>query len=211
MSTILDEPETIADLLERLGGIDPRRIPLRPRPGEAVEADVVAIRDRTRRICELVDGTLVEKVIGFQESWIAATLIRLIGTYVVARDLGIVTAPDGMLRLSRGLVRIPDVAFIAWSRLPGRAIPKEPIPDLVPDLAVEVLSEGNTAREISRKVDEYFAAGVRLVWLIDPRQRRATALTSPTHAVTLGESDFLDGGDVLPGFRVPLADLFAGR
>ena len=63
--------------------------------------------------------------------------------------------------------------FHSWNRLPGRESPKEPIPDLAPDLAVEVLSEGNTKAEMTRKVREYFDAGVILVWLIDPRKRTA--------------------------------------
>ena len=73
-----------------------------------------------------------------------------------------------MVWLFRGLVRIPDVAFTSWERLPGRRVPPEPIPELAPDLAVEVLSQSNTEAEMTRKRGEYFAAGVRLVWLVDP-------------------------------------------
>lgn len=114
-----------------------------------------------------------------------------------------------MMRLFPGLVRIPDVAFASWSRLPGRTVPTEPIPDLVPDLAVEVLSVSNTPREMERKLGEYFAAGVCLVWLIDPRQRTVQVFDAPSTSRTLQASDHLDGGSVLPGLAIPVADLFA--
>ena len=84
------------------------------------------------------------------------------------------------------------------------------IPDLYPDLAVEVLSESNTPEEMERKLREYFLAGVRLVWMIDPRKRAAEIYTTPdAPSGTLDESQALDGGKVLPGFTLPLAELFA--
>lgn len=79
------------------------------------------------------------------------------------RNLGLVTGEAGMMRLAPGLVRITDVPFISWERFPGRRVPTEPIPDLAPDLAVDVLSERNTEGEMSRKRREYFDAGVRLM------------------------------------------------
>src|SRR5262249_58700032 len=141
---------------------------LQPPPGTATEADVVAVHDREDRLCELVDGVLVEKTMGYYESYIAATLIRLIGNFVVEHDLGIVAGADGMMRLAPGLVRIPDVSFVAWEKLPGHRLPRQAIPDLIPDLAVEVLREGNTPRAMARKLDRYFLLGVRLGWLVTP-------------------------------------------
>jgi Uma2 family endonuclease len=114
-----------------------------------------------------------------------------------------------MMRLFPGLVRIPDVAFVSWGRVPGGMIPNEPIPDLVPDLVVEVLSESNTALEMNRKIRRYFESGVRLVWIINPKSRTATAHIDPELACELDESQVLDGGPVLPGFGVALRDLFA--
>jgi Uma2 family endonuclease len=75
-------------------------------------------------------------------------------------------------------------------------------------LAVEVLSVNNTLKEMERKRKEYFQAGCRLVWEIDPAQRTATVYTSPEDSQVLSESDTLDGGDVLPGFKLPLAQAF---
>jgi Uma2 family endonuclease len=88
-------------------------------------------------------------------------------------------------------------------------VPEAPIPDLAPDLAVEVLSESNTAAEMARKREEYFAAGVRLVWLVDPRSRTVTVHDAEGRSTTLDETATLDGGAVLPGFAMPLRDLFA--
>ena len=121
---------TVSDLLHQLGDIPPERVRLQPPPGTATAADVVAVHNREDRLCELVDGVLVEKTIGYYESYIAATLIRLLGNFVVAHDLGIVAGADGMMRLAPGLVRIPDVSFVSWEKLPGRRPPRQAIPDL---------------------------------------------------------------------------------
>ena len=114
------------------------------------------LKRRENRLCELVDGTLVEKAVGFEEGRLALRLGRLIDAYVDENDLGVCVGADGMMRIAPGLVRIPDVSFIAWESLPGRESPQEPIPDLAPDLAVEVLSEGNTKGEMARKVRRVF-------------------------------------------------------
>ena len=132
--------ETLADLLDHLGGIAPERVRLSPAPGTATEEDVLYVHDHAGRLCELVDGVLVEKAMGFRESFLAAALIIILGNFVRPRNLGLVTAPDGMVRLAAGLVRIPAVAFISWDRLPNRRVPTAPIPALAPNLAVEVLS-----------------------------------------------------------------------
>ena len=94
-------------------------------------------------------------------------------------------------------------------RLPGKTVPAEAIPDLAPDLAVEVLREGNTKGEMKRKLKEYFFNGVRLVWYIDIKKRTAAVYTSPDQGAPLSEGQTLDGGDVVPGFRLPLRSLFA--
>ncbi len=199
---------TVSDLLHQLGDIPPERVRLQPTLGTATEADVVAVHDREKRLCELVDGVLVEKTMGYYESYLAATLIRLLGNFVVAHDLGIVAGADGMMRLAPGLVRIPDVSFVSWEKLPGRRLPRQAIPDLVPDLAVEVLSEGNTPREMARKLDEYFSLGVRLVWLVNPMTESTAVYTSRNQSTVLDKSATLEGGMILPDFTLPLSALF---
>ncbi len=198
---------TMADLLDQLGDIPPQRVRLRPAPGTATEQDVIDIHDRENRLFELVDGVLVEKVMGFFESRVAAVLIQLLGNFTDLHNLGIVLAPDGMMRIAPHLVRMPDVSFVSWNRLPGHQVPRAPIPDLAPDLAIEVLSEGNTQKEMARKVREYFDAGVRLVWLVDPETRTAGVFTSPESRLATNEEQMLAGGDVLPGFALRLGEL----
>jgi len=211
MSTLTHPPalRTVADLLKRLGDIPAHRIWLDPRPGAASEADVLEARRREGRLCELLDGVLVEKPMGLRESILAGALIALLRAFVIPRNLGIVSGEAGLIRLFSGLVRIPDVAFASWDRVPGRRVPTEPIPDLVPDLAVEVLSESNTLEEMARKRREYFDAGVRLAWMIDPDARAVAVYTSPNEAALLDENQTLGGGEVLVGFTLPLQELFA--
>ncbi len=204
--------KTLADLRKRLGGIPLERIWFHPAPGTAAEKDVLEVELRENRLCELVDGTLVEKAMGFEEARLALRLGRLIDAFVDQNDLGICVGADGMMRIAPGLVRIPDLSFIAWEKLPGRESPREPIPDLAPDLAVEVISEGNTKAEMTRKVGEYFEAGARLVWLIDPKKRTARVFSSPEKSALVRADQVLDGGDVLPGFVLLLSDLlYRGR
>jgi len=206
MSIGLGEPQTIAGLLKDLGDIPPERVRLRPFP--ATEDDVARIWDKERRLFELVDEILVEKAMGFWESRLAMILGHLLETFLERHNLGIVAGEAGMVQLQFGLVRIPDLSFVSWKRLPGHRIPRKPVPALVPDLAVEVLSASNTMAEILRKLREYFAAGVRLVWIIDPETRTARAYTSLKRVKAIPSDGVLEGGKVLPGFRLALQELF---
>jgi Uma2 family endonuclease len=200
--------DTIAQLLEQLGNISPQRVRLNPPPGRATERDLIKLHDRTNRLYELVDGTLVEKVMGSAEAYLAMELGRLLGNFAGEHDLGPLFGPDGAVRLFAGLVRIPDICFIRWTRLAGHVVPHEPVIGLVPDLAVEVLSESNTEKEMERKLKEYFLGGVRLVWFVDPRQRTVQVFTTPDQSTLLTEEQTLGGGDVLPGLAIPLRKLF---
>jgi Uma2 family endonuclease len=200
---------TVADLFNRFGPILHRRIRHHPAPGGATEQDVLDIREREHRLYELVDGVLVEKTMGVQESYLAAFLIHVLSDFLMRHDLGFVLGADGMARLAPGLVRIPDVSFISWQKVPDRRIPRVPMLGFAPDLAVEVLSPGNTPQEMERKLQDYFAAGVNLVWYINPANRTVEAFTSAGTSTLLREDEGLSGEPVLPGFLLPLRDLFA--
>jgi Uma2 family endonuclease len=113
-----------------------------------------------------------------------------------------------MIRFSSG-VRIPDVSFVAWTSLPNRATLHTTILAVAPDLAVEVLSESNTRKEMARKLNEYFEAGVRLVWYLDPDKRTKQVFTDVNQSSLVNLDGVVDGGDVLPGFTMRLADVFA--
>lgn len=201
--------ETIADLLKELGGIAARRVRADPLPGTATERDLIAVNEHTNRLFELVNGVLVEKAMGLAESFLMCELVSLLRSYLHEHPLGFLAGADGPLRLMPGLVRLPDVSFISWGRVPGRKIPLEPVADLVPDLAIEILSKSNTKREMARKRREYFFAGTRLVWMVDKDKRIVEVFTAPDQSAIFTEEQTLDGGDVLPGFSLPVRQIFA--
>lgn len=202
--------DNLAELMEQLGGVPLERIRMRPPPGTATEKDVLAAeREPRKRLCELVDGVLVEKAMGVRESLLAAEIIQLLGPFVRENALGIVLGADGMIRTFPDQVRIPDVSFISWERYPGGEVPDEGISSFVPNLAVEVLSPGNTKAEIDRKLRDYFLAGVELAWVIDPKTQTAKSYTTPEDVQRIGKTGSLDGGSVLPGFRLSLKQLLA--
>ena len=210
-TTFSDAPATewtVADVQARVGGIPPDRIRTYPAPGTATEADVLEAEAHSDRICELVDGILVEKPKGTYESLLAVRIIHALCSYLESNNVGIVLGEAGMLAVLPGQVRVPDVSLIRWERIPGRQLPRERIYGLVPDLAVEVLSPSNTDAEMQRKLREYFSAGVRLVWYIAPETRTARVYTAEDQWQDLGPGDSLSGGDVLPGFILSLDKLF---
>lgn len=201
---------TAADLVERFGAIPLSRIRQNPVPGTASERDVIEIHDREDRLYELIDGVLLEKTVGTYESYLAAVLVQLLGSFARENDLGIVLGADGMMRLAPGLVRIPDVSFISWGRLPGRKIPRDPIANLSPDLAIEVISKSNTPQEMERKLADYFTAAVRQVWYVYHSPRREVRVyNTPGDFAVLSGQQVLEGGDLLPGFRLELERFFA--
>jgi Uma2 family endonuclease len=199
---------TVADLNRRFGPIPFERIRQDPPPGFGTVDDVIRLNDHEDRLYELVDGILVRKTMGLEESFIAGYLVTLLNIFVLPRGLGFVAGEGGMIQLAINLVRIPDALFISLERLPGGKIPKKPVPLLVPDLVVEVISRSNTPKEMKEKLREYFDKGVRLVWYVRPGRRVVDVYTSPEQFTRLTASMRLDGGDVLPGFSVLVDDLF---
>lgn len=201
--------ETLADVIDRLGGVPLDRILWNPRPGTATEDDVLRLLDgNPKRLVELVDGILVEKAMGQREGFLAATLIMLMMNFIHPRRLGVLGAPDTLMRLRPGQDRLPDVSYTAWGNLPAADAHMQRVGRYAPDLAVEILSAGNTRREIERKRGEYFAAGTKMVWIVDPDARTVAVYTDPNTHTLLHETDTLTGDPVLPGFVLPLADLF---
>jgi Uma2 family endonuclease len=200
---------TLTDLTQRFGGMPAWRVRTVPAPGTATEKDLLRIHSQDKRLCELIDGTLVEKDVGYEESLLAGILLTFLNNFVMPRRLGLVTGEAGMVKLAPHRIRIPDVAFVARNRLRGGRVPTQAIPRLVPNLAVEVLSRGNTVREMDEKLVEYFQAGVELVWFVDLRARTVEVFTAPGESNVLRENQTLTGGAVLPGFKLKLKELFA--
>jgi Uma2 family endonuclease len=202
---------TFADLIHRLGDIPPDRIRMDPLPGTATFDDLVQVNEqRLGAICEWVENTLVEKPMGMHESWLAFIIMGRLDAYLQIHDVGMCTAPDGTMKILPGIGRAPDVSFFSWKSLPGGKPPprSDKVPAVVPDLVVEVLSPSNSPREMARKRDEYFRAGVKLVWEIDPKTQTATVYTGPNSATPVPSDGTLDGGEILPGFTLSLREVF---
>ena len=158
---------------------------------------------------ELVRGRIVrEPRPGGEHGWMTGQLVERIGSYARERRLGIVVTETGfLLSVEPPTVRGPDAAFIAAGKIPAEGIPRG-FWTLVPDLVVEVVSPSNTAAEIREKVLEYLACGSSIVWVVDPATRSVSAYRSRRDIALLTMEDDLEGGDVLPGFRLPIAELF---
>ena len=201
-------PQNVAELVAHVGDVPGVRILLSPTPGSATEADLVRVCEKDKRLCELIDGTLVEKTMGAIESYLALVISRYLGNFVAEHDLGILLGEAGMLRFSPKRVYLPDVSFISWAQDPMRELQKQPVADLHPDLAIEVLSPSNTRREMLNKRNDYFAWGTRLVWQLDPATQSIEVFTAADESVVVENCGILDGGVVLPGFSLPMMKLF---
>ena len=99
-----------------------------------------------------------------------------------------------------------DAAFVAQSSLPLR-VTSEGYLETIPDLIVEIRSRNDTVAELNAKADDYLVAGVRIVWLVDPMSRTVLQYLGSSEPVRLGETDWLDAGDIIPGFRLLVSDL----
>ena len=204
-------PFTAADvpaLLDRLGGIDPARVRLSPAPGTATAEDAEWFHDHTDQLYELIEGTLVEKVASDWSSYLSLEIGALLRAFVKPRKLGVMHGADGFFHFGDDL-RGPDCSFTPKSRRTGPLL-RRGYSDLPPALVVEVLSPGNTRREMDRKRATSFAHGVDRVWEVDedadgPLVRVHDAADT---FITLRSGDTLTGDPVLPGFAVAVDELF---
>jgi Uma2 family endonuclease len=202
-------PHNLADLIAKLGDIPPHRILIDPPPGKAKEKDVLRLSEKEGRHCELVDGTLVEKAMGVEEGKLEVWLLSFLSQYLADREIGELMTASGSLRLAKGLVRAPDISFFLWEHATTTEEDrKHRIARTFPDLAVEVISRSNTPKEMARKRKEYFKAGTSLVWQVYPKKETVEVYTSPTDFRELKIGQSLDGGSILPGFKLPLKTLF---
>jgi Uma2 family endonuclease len=160
---------------------------------------------------EVIDGQIVVlPPMGVYECGIASLLALTLGPVVRDRKLGRVVA-ETMFWLNRSgkLKRRPDLAFVSAKRWPlDRKLPRGEAWEIVPDLAVEVVSETNSANEIALKLVDYFRAGTEQVWVIYPAIRQVYLYASPTSVRILAEPGEIDGDNLIPGFRFPLTELF---
>jgi Uma2 family endonuclease len=146
---------------------------------------------------------------GWEHGAIGMRIGGPLSVFVQANKLGEVVGSDTGFVLARNpdTVRAPDMAFISSSRIQATGVPQKFWPG-APDLAVEVISPGDTLQEVEEKVDEWLAAGTRLVWVINPKRRRITVYRPPRSVTILTADEQLDGEDVVPGFCCRVGDLF---
>jgi Uma2 family endonuclease len=201
--------DTLADLVARLGDVPLTRIRMLSPARPATEDDLVLLSEKYNIHCELVDGVLVEKPVGYYESRIAFVLAYFLEQYFEQHPIGIAAGPDGPVRTTAGQVRMPDISVVLNERLTLEMLRSQKVLRLAPDLAIEVLSESNTRKEMARKLREYFEAGVKLVWYIDPEHETAQAFSAVEQFETIAGDQELVGGAVLPGFAVKLSEVFA--
>jgi len=160
---------------------------------------------------EVVNGQRIDvPPLGIFECFLAAQLVRFLGSFVAEKRKGRVVGEGLFLLDSATKLQLrPDVAFVSHERWPAsRRVPFAESWSVIPDLAVEVVSKSNTADEIMNKMDEYFRAGVRVVWIVYPRQALVHVHTSLTSSRIVDRAGVLDGAPVLPDFRLPLSELF---
>ena len=159
---------------------------------------------------EVIDGRIVEKAMGAYECWFASVMFDALAPYNRANPIGrVVQEMIFDLRPHVARERRPDVAFVSYERWArDRRMPQARSWAVIPDLAVEIVSLTNLADEVLDKLEEYFKAGVRQVWIVYPRHSKVYAYTSTTAIRILAPGDELDGGDVLPGFHLSVTDLF---
>ncbi len=159
---------------------------------------------------EVVDGQILEKNMGSRELEIATILGGYLFQFARAHRLGRALV-EFVFRIivEQDMQRRPDVAFVSHARWSyNRRVPDVPVWDMVPDLAIEVISPRNSAFAVQRKVHDYFKAGVTCVWVVYPDQAEVYIYSTPKQVQVLGVGQELDGGDLLPGFRLPVAVLF---
>ncbi|MEM7808510.1 MAG: Uma2 family endonuclease [Planctomycetota bacterium] len=197
------------DFLATLGNVPIERVVFDPPPNTVTGEYYDAIDGRVDGILvELVGRTLVRKPMGMDESRIGMNFGIAVGPHVRKHKLGFVAGADGTVRMSQGNRRMPDVAVYLKADYPDGKRPTQKVPSLPPRLTVEVLSEDNTAAEIDMKLHEYFASGCLLAYVIDPKTKTARRHTSAREFTEIAADGELDGGDVLPGWSVPFAELF---
>jgi Uma2 family endonuclease len=159
---------------------------------------------------ELVKGELRRMPpAGSEHGAVAVNIAVVIAPFVKAHSLGVVFGAETGFKIASDpdTVRAPDLAFVRRTRIPEEGIPRGFWPG-APDLAVEVISPGDTYTEVEEKVNDWLNAGTRMVLVLNPRTRTVTVYTSHTDVVRLTESDTLDGGEFLPGFTCRVTELF---
>jgi Uma2 family endonuclease len=179
-------------------------------PTQTMTADELLSLPKDGLRYELVRGELITmSPAGSEHGAVIMNLAVPLGHYIKANKLGITFGAETGFKLASNpdTVRAPDISFVRSERIPETGIPKSYWPG-APDLAVEVLSPGDTIAEIEEKIAEWLDAGASAVWIVSPKLRTITLYRSSTDVETLTEKDELGGQEVVPGFSCKVAEIF---
>lgn len=179
-----------------------------PSTGPLVTIAQLGLPPYADRLCELVDGRILDVTPAHgRHGALAGEVHAALLSWARPRGAGTVLSADTgfVLRRNPDTVRAPDVAFLRK----GRTIPDRAFIDGAPDIAIEVLSRDVSVREVTRKVRDYLGAGASQVWILDPEDRTLTVHSPGGHSRTFSQNDTLEGGEVLPDFRLELGTIFS--
>jgi Uma2 family endonuclease len=180
-------------------------------PAKLMTAEELSQTPRDEQKRELVKGELrLMPPTRFEHGEITGNLTGPLQVHVKTDKLGIVAAAETGYFIAHDpdTVRAPDVSFVSRERIEQIGKTKKFFPE-APDLAVEVLSPSDTVYEVEEKIEDWLQAGVKLVWIVNPKQRTVKVYRSTMDFQTLRETDSLDGEDVVPGFQIKIADIFS--
>jgi Uma2 family endonuclease len=159
------------------------------------------------RIYELVDGEIIVSPAGMRHGEVVTKISLAIATYLDKNSIGKAYSPDTGIALPDGNIRCPDVTVVLNEKLPGGESP-DTFGELVPDFVVEVLSPGDSMKEVGRKIGEFLECGVPLVWLADPKHKTVTTYRSLSETKQYTLDDTITAEPILPGFSCPISKFF---
>ncbi|MGD0092613.1 MAG: Uma2 family endonuclease [Planctomycetota bacterium] len=174
------------------------------------EFEALSLASKVSPRAELIDGEIVESMGGaYTHSLVVANVCGIVRNFVIANKLGrVVTGETGIhIRSELPRCRLADVVFLSYKRVPkGEA--KKRFLRAPPDLVVEVLSEDDTWSDIEDKIQDYHRTGVDMVWVADPQTRTVRVFPRGGTPSIVHDGEEIDGGEILPGFRVPISEFF---
>lgn len=183
---------------------------VRPVPKEYSFEEVYELNHNGGRY-ELVDGRLVEKKIATFNH--GKCILRLGGDlykYVKTQNLGAVSTNAGfILRRKPGLLHAPDISFVSKARIPETGIPEEGYWEIIPDLAVEIVSPNDIMNEVLGLAVQYVQVGIKEVWIIAPAGGLVLVYQVLDKIRLLSSQDYLENNELLPGFKMALSQLFS--